>query len=268
MSTTANQATRSTGLDERMAFATELIMEAGALAKSHFVRVSEIAFETKGVQDLVSVADIEVEHHMINRIQAQFPEDAILGEEGGLSGGGETLWVLDPIDGTQVFSLGIASWCVVVALVVRGVTELALVFDPNSGELFSAQRGAGARLNGMPISCAPDPRIAHGLVSIGYPKRMSPRDVLPALGRLLDAGGMFHRNGSGALSLSYVAAGRLLGYAEMRMHSWDCLAGLLLVREAGGRTSGFGSGENLQERSRVVAAPHGIYEELNKILGD
>lgn len=267
MSAAAGHRPPADGLDRRMAFAAAAIVEAGALARSHFARRDAIVFETKGAQDPVSAADRDVERFLTERIRAAFPGDAVLGEEGGFSGQGSVVWVLDPIDGTQVFSLGMTTWCVVVALVVDGVTELALVHDPNAGELFAARRGGGATLDGRPIGCTPDARVDRGLVGIGYPKRMVPEDVLPVFGRLLAAGGMFHRNGSGALSLAYVAAGRLLGYAEARMHAWDCLAGLLLIREAGGRTSGFEPGADLAAPDRVVASAAAIFDQLDAVLG-
>lgn len=254
-------------LEERFRCATDIIRDAGLLAKGYFTKTEDLAFEVKGPQDFVSIADVETERCIVERLRARFPEDGILGEESGASGDSQIVWVVDPIDGTQAFSTGLSSWCVVIALVVDGITEIALVFDPNANELFAARRGRGATLNGKPIACQKNAVISKGLVSVGYPKRMRPADVLPVLERLLDAGGMFHRNGSGALSLCYVASGRLLGYVEAQMHSWDCLAGILLVREASGRTVGFSNGEALTDVSRVVAAASGVFDPLDAILG-
>lgn len=255
------------GLDRRFAAATRIVREAGALARRHFQDVRGLPIRSKGLQDVVSEADVETETLIRARLRESFPQDGFLGEESGAAeADGRATWVVDPIDGTQAYLLGMTSWCVSIAFVLDGVATLGLVFDPMADELFAARRGFGATLNGRPIRPVQEARLSQGMVSVGYPKRMRPRDVMPVLEGLLAAGGMFHRNGSGALSLCYVACGRLLGYVEAHMHPWDCLAAIVVVAESGGRVSDYLTGDALARGNRIVAAAPGVYDELVRLL--
>lgn len=238
----------------RLSTATQVIREAGALALSWFGRLSTLKIETKtGSQDVVSIADRDVELLVRARLSEAFPQDGFLGEEFGLSEGSSGFtWVIDPIDGTSCFLNGLRTWCVVIALVKEKETLAGLIFDPNANELFAAAAGRGATLNGEAISVDLATDIERGLTSLGANGRVPPQQVAVFVRRLLESGGMFVRNGSGALSLAHVACGRLAAYYEPHMYSWDCLAGQCIIREAGGWASEVLLQNGLIEGGRVV----------------
>jgi myo-inositol-1(or 4)-monophosphatase len=268
MTTTPGETFTQAAIDERFAFATELIAEAGALAASYFADIDSLDVTSKGPQDVVSQADLNTEILIRDRLAARFPDDAFFGEETGPVGvdGAAGIWVVDPIDGTQPFVMGLPTWCVSIAFISGSVMHIGLVLAPVAGELFAAQRGRGATLNGRPISVRPAHSFDDGMVGIGYSTRTDPDDVIVTMSRLLKSGGMFQRNGSGALTLCYVACGRLIGYVEMHINSWDCLAALLLITEAGGEINDFLAGNALHDGNRVVAGPPALYGQLEGLL--
>jgi myo-inositol-1(or 4)-monophosphatase len=249
--------------------ARQLVLDAGEVAAGYFARVSELQVHSKGVQDVVTEADVEVELLIKGRLAQAFPEDAFLGEETGASdlAGAEGVWVVDPIDGTQPFVSGMTGWCVSVAYVRAGRLEFGFVNNPPLGELFEGGTDRPATLNGRPIAPHTGSSVTDGIVSVGYSPRVGPDQILPVLERLLRAGGTYFRNGSGALSLCYVACGRLLGYVEPHINSWDCLGAIAVIRAAGGRTNDFLVGPALLEGNRVVAGPPAVYDALDTILG-
>jgi len=256
-------------LDTRLDAARDIAREAGDLALEYFRDLGSLTIERKGAQDEVSEADRAVEALIRQRLAEKFPGEDILGEEGGLAGSAASatqdaggLWVVDPIDGTACFIVGIPVWCVSIAWVVEGATAIGVVYDPNSGEMFAARRGGGATLNDTQIRLNGDENLAEGSVGIGYSMRCQPEDTMRFLEPLLAAGGMFQRNGSGALMLAYVAAGRLLGYYEPHINSWDCLAGICLINEAGGWTNDFLAGEGLTAGNPIAAAAPGVKSQI------
>jgi myo-inositol-1(or 4)-monophosphatase len=238
----------------RLALAKEVAREAGALALGYFEKLATLAVEFKqGGQDVVSIADREVEVLIRARIAEAFPEDGVLGEEDGLvEGSSGVLWVVDPIDGTSPFLNGLSHWCVSIAVAVDGAAEIGVIYAPVSDEFFSAAKGMGAFLNDAPIQVAPARGIEDGLLGFGCNPRTPPEDVGRFITVLLEAGGMFYRNGSGALMLAYVACGRLVGYYEQHINSWDCLAGLCLIQEAGGWHNDFLAGEGMLKGNRIA----------------
>jgi len=257
-------------MDQRFAFAQDLARQAGALAHRHFTHRDALEVESKGLQDWVSEADREVEAMIRARIAAAFPQDGFLGEESGGAAAAEgeagAIWVVDPIDGTACFLAGIPTWCVSIALVSRGEIELGVIYDPNVDELFAARRGQGARVNGTPLPPLTATCLADGLFGLGHSTRMPREAVVGFMADLLQADGMFMRNGSGALMLAYVAAGRLVGYFEPHMNSWDTLAGFALIREAGGWTNDFLTGDALESGNPVAACAPALAEELGALL--
>lgn len=255
-------------IDERYTFAIELAQDAGAVAAEFFADLDSLDVKSKGLQDVVSQADVETELVIKSRIAERFPEDAFLGEETGAEGiqDAEGIWVVDPIDGTQPFVSGLPNWCVSIAFVVDGVTRVGVVYSPMQDELFAAREGAGATLNGRPIRVRDAMSLEDGIVALGYSRRSPIEDIVTALDRLLRGGGMFSRNGSGALGLCYVANGRLIGYVEPYINSWDCLAGLLCITEAGGVTNDWLAGDALLSGNRIVAGSPAIYDALEALL--
>jgi len=257
-------------IDERYAFACAEIREAGALALDYFRRFETLDVKSKGVQDMASEADIETQKLLEAAITNSFPNDAFLGEENPesfLPDPQKGTWIVDPVDGTQPFVNGIPSWCVSIAYVEGTAFKIGVVFDPVNDELFAAKAGCGATLNGRVISASGAVGLEEGLVSVGFSNRVSPDDTLGPLTRLVHRKGMYHRSGSGALSLAYVAAGRLIGYFEPHMNSWDFAASALIIKEAGGVINDcLPNEEALIKGGLVLAAAPGVFDELHDVV--
>jgi myo-inositol-1(or 4)-monophosphatase len=258
------------GLEGRLARAEEIAREAGALALDYFNRRETLVVETKrDLQDVVSIADRDVENLIRGRFHETYPADGILGEEYGLEQGSSGfIWVVDPIDGTSPFVNGMPNWCVSIALLSEGRPVVGVICAPCHNEVYAAALGMGATLNGKRLTLNANRTIRDSVTGIGANNYVKPAFVAKMVERLLDAGGNFIRNGSGALMLAYVAAGRLVGYYEPYMHAWDCMAGYCLVKEAGGWYHPFPTeGEKLTKGSPVLAAAPGATDDLRKIAG-
>jgi myo-inositol-1(or 4)-monophosphatase len=255
-------------ISARHAFALTLAQEAGALALAHFNARDALVVETKAdPQDVVSRADREVEYLIRARLADEFPQDAILGEEGGGAAGDGFTWVIDPIDGTMPFLSGLPHWCVAIAVVDAQATVLAVTHAPVLGETYDAMRGGGARLNGAALSVNPEQGLAGRMTAIGASHRTSAVHVAQVVEGMMGAGGIFYRNGSGALMLASVAAGRLAGYYEPHMNAWDCLGGMLMVAEAGGGVVPFDLAAMLGTGGGVMAAAPRAFDQLQGIVG-
>lgn len=251
----------------RHAFALTLAEEAGALALAHFADRASLAVETKAdPQDVVSRADREVEDLIRARLAAAYPEDAILGEEGGGAAGEGYTWVIDPIDGTMPFLSGLPHWCVAIAVVDVRTTVAAVTHVPVMGETYDALLGGGARINGVPMRVNPAQGLVGRMTALGGSHRTDPGQIGAMVARLMQAGGIFYRNGSGALMLAFVAAGRLAGYYEAHMNPWDCLGGMLIVTEAGGAVAPFDHATMLGSGAPVLAAAPSALAPLQSVV--
>jgi len=258
-------------VQDRYTYVQELARDAGRLAYDFYKRRTDLAIESKGLQDVVSIADKKVEELIRARLEERFPNDGFLGEETGASAGGtpgQAVWVVDPIDGTACFLGGMPTWCVSIALVLNGEIEIGVIYDPNVDELYAARRGGGTWLNGKRQPLPPAQSLKDGLFGTGFSHRSPPQDIVPFVDGLLRAGGMFMRNGSGALMLAYVAVGRLVGYYEPHINSWDSLAGLLLVREAGGWTCDFLADDGLTRGNVCAAAAPAVAKTVQALIAD
>ncbi|MCC6304537.1 MAG: inositol monophosphatase [Rhodobacteraceae bacterium] len=255
------------GLEARAEFCRRAAVAAGALARAGFRRRDAAEIGRKGAQDFLTETDAAVEAHLRAAIAAAFPQDAILGEEGGAGGGaGGILWVVDPIDGTANFARGIAHFCVSIAVLRGGVTEIGCIHAPVSGETWLARRGGGCTLDGLAVRVAATDSFAAACLEMGWSNRRPQQDYLDAMARLLTSGANVRRGASGALGLAYVADGRSDGYAELHMNPWDCLAGLLMVAEAGGRTGRVGAAM-LTEGGPVLAVVPALAEAVSTATG-
>lgn len=243
------------------------IAESGArVAHDFFQRLDDLQIESKGQQDFVSEADREVERVMRRALQQSFPDDGIVGEEhDDVAAKNEFVWVIDPIDGTANFVSGIPNWCVVLAGTFKARTVIAVIVDPCADEVWTATRGGGAMLNDKPLVVSDSVSLSVGSVGVGYSNRQPNSVTVAFIERLLGQGGVFFRTGSGALMLAYVAAGRLIGYVEPHMYPWDCIAGLLLIEEAGGQVQAFDPRKMLHSGGQVVAACPGVYATLQRL---
>ena len=250
----------------RAARVAEIAEKAGALALDYFRDQGKLRIESKGHQDFVSQADREVETAVRAALASAFPADAILGEEHGATPGSSGFtWVIDPIDGTTNFVSGIPAWTVVLAGVRGSRTEIGVIHDPCHGDTYIAVRGQGAMLNGQRLALSDRRGLTEGTIAVGFSSRTDTANVARLVSAILAEGGVFFRNASGALSLAYVAAGRLLGYAEDHMNAWDCLAGQLLVAEAGGRVEEQDAGAMMARGGRVIAATDAVFPDLLRL---
>lgn len=251
----------------RYRFACCLAKSVGKRAYEFYLQRDTLQVDHKGtdLQDVVSLADREVETLIRSRIAESFPEDGFLGEESGTSDTRQhVLWVVDPIDGTSSFLNGLHTWCLSLAVLVGGEPVIGIVYDPNHHELFHALQGQGAWLNDRQIQPHSAPTVAGGLMGVGTSHRVAPSDFLPFLDALLQHGGMFVRNGSGALMSAWAAAGRLIGYYEPHMNPWDGLPGVVLMREAGGATNNYLTDEGIARGNPVLLTSKTLYPQLQQ----
>ncbi|HEY5205343.1 MAG TPA: inositol monophosphatase [Roseiarcus sp.] len=254
-------------LQRRFEFASRLIDEAGDLAFGYFNRLSSLTIKSKGVQDMASEADLNTEVLIRDRLKQAFPEDSFFGEETGRAEiDAPGIWVVDPIDGTQPFISGMSAWCVSIAFVADGRLEMGFVASPARGETFVGRRGSGSTLNGKPIQVSQASKLNEGIVGVGYSPGVRPDEFLPMFGRLLREGAMFYREGSGALTLCSVACGRLIGYVEPHINSYDCLGALAVIEGAGGKICDFLADDGLWKGNRVIAGPATLYPALEALF--
>ena len=253
-------------LDGRERILREVIGEAGRLAQDWFERRASLEVALKGPQDYASEADAAVERVIRRRLAEAFPDDAFLGEEEG-GEVGERVWVADPVDGTANFVRGVTRYCVSLAFVADGRVQLGAIVSPATNELYLARRGRGATLYGAPLSTAATDRIERAAIEIGWSSRHPYADYLRVIERMLEAGADFRRFGSGAMGLASVADGRADAYLELHINSWDCLAGILLVEEAGGRVNDFLANDGLRRGNPILACAPGVADAIAKLAG-
>lgn len=253
-------------LPGRLRFAETLAVRAGELALA--MRGSLAPAEAKSAIDFCTEADRAVETLVREQVAAVYGEP-VFGEEYGQDAGpgGETgLWVVDPIDGTTEYIHGSARWCVSLAYMRDGAIALGVIYEPVGKRLFSAEAGGGASLNGAPIRVS---SLAHGavpVVEVGWSERRSLDAYCDLLHMLVASRMEFRRRGSGALGLAEVACGINDAYVEMHINAWDALAGILLVREAGGWTNDFLAGNGLVEGNLIMAATPELQPSLTALL--
>jgi myo-inositol-1(or 4)-monophosphatase len=253
-------------LDDRLAAAIPAVRAAGRLALEYFRGRDRLAIEHKGQQDLVSIADRAVEELLRQELGSLFPDDAILGEEGG---GGEAprSWVLDPIDGTFNFLKGIPCWGVVAAYVADGKVQIGLTYDPVHDELFTARRGGGAFRNGEPIRVSGNAGVDTSCLALAYSFKQPKASYVDLVRTALDQGFEHRRMGSTAVQLCWVADGRCDGIATLLCSSWDVLAGLILVEEAGGLATDFVKDYGLLGKGGIIACTPALAGELEAASG-
>jgi myo-inositol-1(or 4)-monophosphatase len=257
-----------TDLDAREEALIAVAREAGEVARQFFLKPIEV--KLKGKQDFITEADGAVERLIVERLKARFPQDSFLGEEGGASGPefgeGDAIWVIDPIDGTANFANRMPHFCVSIAFMAGGELLLGAIVAPMYGELYRARAGKGAFLNDRRMRVS-DADIKRAIIELGWSSRRSTRAYTAMVESVLATGATFQRAGSGALGLAYVADGRTHGYCELHINSWDTLAGLLLVREAGGWTNDFLAGNGLEQGNAVLACAPGLKDALVAATG-
>jgi len=255
--------------DAILALALRLAREAGAIQRERWG--TELTIETKSADvDLVTEVDRACEDLVVAGIERERPDDAILAEEGGLRDrpGASHRWVVDPLDGTTNFAHGFPRFCVSIGVEQAGSRVVGVVYDPLLDERFEALRGAGAWLGGRRLAVSSEPELGRALVATGfaYDVHHSNDDNLASFARVVKQARGIRRDGSAALDLCYVAAGRLDGYWELKLKPWDVAAGLLIVEEAGGRTSDFEGRPAPRSGEEIVASNGLVHEALRARL--
>jgi len=224
------------GRADRLAVAQQAARAAGAVLMAHYARRQALVIDEKGVNDFVSQADRDAEAAVFGVLAKHFPEDRLLGEETGFAGssGNGLTWCIDPLDGTSNFLKGAHNWCVSIGLLEGDQPVLGVILDPVRDEMFEGGPGLGARCNGVALQVHAEADPGRCLVGIGHAKRIPVEQFVQDAARLLDTGLAFRQVGAGALMLAYLAAGRIDAYFERHMWPWDAVAGLALIRAAGG----------------------------------
>ena len=255
-----------------VATAIEAVLRAGEIQLSRFR--SDLKVAKKGPIDLVTEADVEVESMFRALIRERFPTHAIVAEELAAGAAPETrathCWVFDPIDGTVNYAHGLPFFCASLALEIEGVARVAAVYDPLREELYTAERGGGARLNGEPIAVSSTGTLIDALLCTGFPYDVHETldEVIGLFRTFVGRARAVRRLGSAALDLCFVAAGRLDGFWEQRLHPWDTAAGALIVDEAGGRMSGMDGGPFRPADGHLVASNGRVHDEMLAAIRD
>jgi myo-inositol-1(or 4)-monophosphatase len=233
-------------------------------------RTEEPIHKFKGQHDYLTETDGAVEKMVRERIAAAFPDDSFLGEESVEDkesvSFGRDLWVVDPIDGTANFARGVPHFCISIAFLRDGNTEIGVVYEPLREELYVARRGGGATRNGVPIRVSGLTEMKQCIVEAGWSMRRPQQAYIDLVDALYRAGAQVKRSGSGTLGLAYVADGRSDAYCELHINSWDALAALLLVQEAGGWTNDFLANDGLRKGNPVIGCTPGIKDELLRAM--
>ncbi len=250
--------------------AIEAVLEAGRIQLSYFR--TGLRIDKKGTIDIVTEADVAVEKMFRALIAERFPDHAVVAEEMGQGGakGATHEWVFDPIDGTTNYAHGIPFFCASLALEVNGVAEVAAIYEPSRKELYTAERGVGAWLNGEPLKVSSTETLIDAVVCTGFPYSILEERAEPValFGRFLGVSRAVRRFGSAALDLAYVAAGRLDGFYETSLNRWDIAAGALLVEEAGGRVSAYAGGPFQSRTGEILASNGRLHGAMQAVIQD
>ena len=245
-------------------FAIQTAREAGRVLVEKFGRAIEV--KSKGDIDLVTEADLAAERLIVERVRSYFPRHALLTEEAGalVAVGGqdaEYKWIVDPLDGTTNYAHGYPAFCVSIALEHEGRRLVGVVYDPLRDEMFAAERGGGATLNGRTIRASSRGELNSALVCTGFPYDVRERsDFARHFRAFIMQAQSVRRDGAAALDLAYVAAGRFDAFYEEGLRPWDVAAGVLLVEEAGGRVTHY-DGTPFDHYRPPIAATNGLLHE-------
>ena len=253
-------------IDTRLALAETVIREAGALAAKYYAGREALTQEMKGAQDFVSAADRQVEALIRTRLAGAFEDDGFLGEENG-GGGGDHCWVVDPIDGTHNFLLGIPIWGVSIAYVIKGEPVIGLIYLPCEGRLYAAVRGRGAWRDGQIIRVRRTVELSHATVAVSFSQRADASLPLHMLDTALRGGSAVRCLGACVVGLALVAEGAIDAYYEAHVNAWDCQAGILIVREAGGRVNNVPGPVMMARGGPVLASGPALFDKLASAAG-
>jgi myo-inositol-1(or 4)-monophosphatase len=250
--------------------AVEAVISAGDIQLAHFGQAIQI--DKKGAIDLVTEVDLAVERMFRALIAERFPSHDVLAEElgGGTNAPSGPCWIFDPLDGTTNYAHGVPIFCASLALEVDGVPEVAAIYDPTRRELFTAERGGGAFLNGRAIHVSRAATLVDSMLVTGFPYDVHDRveEIVGLFGAFVGKARAVRRLGSAAIDLCYVAAGRFEGFWERGLKAWDTAAGALIVAEAGGQVTQM-DGTPYESRAGSVLATNGrIHDAMLRVIGE
>lgn len=246
------------------------IAEKAARSAGHLIlkaseRMDKVKIIPKGPRDFATEVDLIAEQEIIQILQTTYPDHTILAEESGVSKrDDESVWIIDPLDGTTNFIHGFPHYAISIAFQYRGKIEHGVIYDPIRDEMFSASRGRGAKLNNARIRVSECQRLEQGLVGTGFPVKYHEEHALhlKLFSKIFPKTAGVRRAGSAALDLAYVAAGRLDAFWEMKLNLWDFAAGILLIKEAGGMVSDFQGSENIADSGNIIAGNLKLFKAL------
>jgi myo-inositol-1(or 4)-monophosphatase len=255
-------------LSKELEAAVTAVKAAGEVLRNDFGQHQEVKY--KGEVDLVTRADENAEQTIKEVLQETFPNYGMLAEEGGeLKSEGNVRWIVDPLDGTTNYAHGLPLFCTSIALERGSEVVLGVVHDPMSNETYTAERGSGATLNGEPIGVSDTDEPIRALLATGFPYDRNEVPVaLEIFGQFALRTQSMRRLGSAALDLCYVAVGRLDGYYERGVKAWDIAAGVLILREAGGKVTDYSGHELDLERGEVVASNGPLHPDLVSVTSE
>ena len=262
----------TTNLHPMINVAVKAARAAGAIINRAALDVESVRVSQKQVNDFVTEVDQAAEAIIIETLLTAYPGHGIWAEESGKEHGAqdsEYVWIIDPLDGTTNFIHGLPTYCVSIALAVKGKIEQAVVYDPTRNDLFTATKGRGAYMNNRRIRVAKRTELKTCLISTGFPYRQDDdlNTYLRLMGEMIQRTAGLRRPGAAALDLAYVAAGYTDGFFELGLQPWDVAAGSLLITEAGGLVGNFSGESNFLEQRECMAGNPRIYGQMVAILG-
>jgi len=255
-------------VSELLALARSIAREAGEIAHARFLEPRTIRTKTSEI-DLVTDVDHALDRLIRQRVRAARPDDALLTEESQAEAGSSGVrWIVDPLDGTTNYAHAFPHFAISIGVEVDGVRQAGVVYDPMRDELFEAERGGGARLNGRPIRASEVGELRRALLATGFAYDVHSRRTpnLVHFERFIGCAQAIRRAGSAALDFAYVACGRFDGYWELHLAPWDVAAGILLVQEAGGRVTDFDGGAPPDSGARIAASNGRVHAAMLEVL--
>ncbi|MGO9481537.1 MAG: inositol monophosphatase family protein [Candidatus Kryptoniota bacterium] len=246
----------------------EIAKKAGKFLKENEGKISEIK-EKGSFTNLVTNIDKASETIIKDFITSNFPAHGILAEESGASSPmSEYRWIIDPLDGTTNYTHSYPVYCVSIGLEYKGEPVAGVVYDPNFDELFSAEKGSGAFMNGKKLDVTSTGTLERALLATGFPYdiKNNPFNCIQHFNEFLTAAQAIRRLGSAALDICYVAAGRMDGFWEVNLHPWDTAAAVLITTEAGGKVSDFTGGKYNIYQKNILLSNGSIHEQMIEVL--
>lgn len=247
---------------------TKIAKGAGKIQLKNFGRAHNV--EYKGTINLVTEVDKLCEEFIVSELSMNFPDDDFLAEEGtGRRAKSGRRWIIDPLDGTVNYAHDFPFYCVSIALEENGELTAGVIFDPNRDELFYAEKGKGAALNGKPIKVSSVAKLKQSMLATGFAYNVQEEerfDNLDNFGKFVKRAQAVRRPGSAAIDLAWVAAGRIDGFWELFLKPWDMAAGVLLIREAGGSVTSFDGSSFDLYGTQILASNGNIHAAMRDVL--